>query len=428
MLSANRLGAGLGLAPIRNSRHYLSQDVLIEQLFAPRNSPLCHGNSDMPKKLQRKVAPKKVTPATTANKPDAGGGGGLFSKRVTPKLLNEFTNQLAVLLDAGIPVTKCLRILQGQMPPGGMKKALLEVREDVEGGTSLSESFAKQNHIFDSLYTNMVAAGEAGGVQDVILNRLADFMESQEDIKSRVKGALAYPVAVLCVAVLVLVLVFIFVIPKFTEIFIQQFGSVEALPQITQFVINTADHLKQAWWAYLGGLLLLIVLHSILRKKWDAYNWMFDGMILRIPLFGTLVKRSLVARFSRTFGTLIESGVPHLEALEILRNALPNARMTDAVNRIRGSIREGSGIATPMGQSGIFDDIVINMIDVGEETGELDRMLSKIADRYEVEVKRTVDSTFKFIEPLLLVVMAVVVGVIVFALFTPLLKLMEKFS
>ncbi|MEE2888435.1 MAG: type II secretion system F family protein [Planctomycetota bacterium] len=381
----------------------------------------------MPKKLQRKVAPKKAAPAVADNKQETGGGG-LFSRRVTPRLLNEFTNQLAVLLDAGIPVTKCLRILQGQMPPGAMKKALLEIREDVEGGTSLSESFAKQEHIFDSLYTNMVAAGEAGGVQDVILNRLADFMESQEDIKSRVKGALAYPIAVLCVAVLVLVLVFIFVIPKFREIFIQQFGSVEALPTITQFVINTADHLKQTWWAYFGGLFVLWLVHSLFRRKWQAYNWMFDGLLLRIPLFGTLVKRSLVARFSRTFGTLIESGVPHLEALEILGNALPNVRMVDAVNRIRGSIREGSGIATPMGQSGIFDDIVINMVDVGEETGELDRMLGKIADRYEIEVKRTVDSTFKFIEPLLLVVMAVVVGVIVFALFTPLLKLMEKFS
>ena len=173
----------------------------------------------MPKKLQRKVAPKKAAPAVADNKREAGGGG-LFSRRVTPRLLNEFTNQLAVLLDAGIPVTKCLRILQGQMPPGAMKKALLEIREDVEGGTSLSESFAKQEHIFDSLYTNMVAAGEAGGVQDVILNRLADFMESQEDIKSRVKGALAYPIAVLCVAVLVLVLVFIFVIPKFEDMFL----------------------------------------------------------------------------------------------------------------------------------------------------------------------------------------------------------------
>ena len=173
------------------------------------------------------------------------------SRRVSTKLLNEFTNQLAVLLDAGIPVTKCLRILEGQMSAGAMKRALMEIREDVEGGTSLSESFAKHPKTFDSLYTNMVAAGEAGGVQDVILNRLAEFMENQEEIKSRVKGALAYPIAVMCVAIVVLVLVFIFVIPKFKDIFLQQFGSMEAMPKITQIVINAGDHLKAWWWTYM---------------------------------------------------------------------------------------------------------------------------------------------------------------------------------
>jgi type IV pilus assembly protein PilC len=381
----------------------------------------------MPKKLQRKVAPKK-SPGVAVDKAQvsSGGGGFLGRRRVTPKLLNEFTNQLAVLLDAGIPVTKCLRILEGQMPPGGMKKALLEVREDVEGGTSLSEALAKQDHIFDSLYTNMVAAGEAGGVQDIILNRLADFMENQEDIKSRVKGALAYPIAVLCVAIGVLVLMFILVIPQFKDIFLQQFGSLDALPKVTQVVLGVADHLKVWWWVYVLALVSVTALHKLLRARWPAYNWAVDTMLLGFPLFGKLINRSLVARFSRTFGTLIQSGVPHLEALDILRNALPNVRMTDAVQRIHGSIREGSGIAVPMGQSGIFDDIVVNMVDVGEQTGELDRMLGKIADRYEIEVKRTVDSTFKFIEPMLLVFMAVIVGVIVFALFTPLLALMDK--
>jgi type IV pilus assembly protein PilC len=381
----------------------------------------------MPKKLQRKVAPRKSAP-TAVSVPDkaSAGGGILQSRRVSARLLNEFTNQLAVLLDAGIPVTKCLRILEGQMAPGAMKRALLEIREDVEGGTSLSESLAKHPKIFDSLYTNMVSAGEAGGVQDVILNRLADFMENQEEIKSRVKGALAYPVAVMCVAVAVLVLVFIFVIPQFKEIFLQQFGSMEAMPTVTQYVIGIGDHLKLYWWAYLFAAILLYSLHKFLRAKWPKYEWGTDTFAIRLPLFGTLIKKSLVARFSRTFGTLIQSGVPHLEALDILRFALPNVRMTDSISRIHGSIREGSGIAIPMGQSGIFDDIVCNMVDVGEQTGELDRMLGKIADRYEIEVKRTVDSTFKFIEPLLLIMMAAVVAVIVFALFMPLLKLMNK--
>ncbi len=383
----------------------------------------------MPKKLQRKVAPRKSAPAVSETpKKDSAGGGMFQSRRVSTKLLNEFTNQLAVLLDAGIPVTKCLRILEGQMSAGAMKRALMEIREDVEGGTSLSESFAKHPKTFDSLYTNMVAAGEAGGVQDVILNRLAEFMENQEEIKSRVKGALAYPIAVMCVAIVVLVLVFIFVIPKFKDIFLQQFGSMEAMPKITQIVINAGDHLKAWWWTYMLFAIGTYSLHRFLRSKWAAYEWRMDTISLGIPLFGTLIKKTLVARFSRTFGTLIQSGVPHLEALDILRGALPNVRMTDSISKIHGSIREGSGIAIPMGQSGIFDDIVCNMVDVGEQTGELDRMLGKIADRYEVEVRRTVDSTFKFIEPALLVGMAVIVAIIVFALFMPLLKLMNKIA
>ena len=271
----------------------------------------------------------------------------------------------------------------------------------------------------------MVAAGEAGGVQDVILIRLAGFMENQEEIKSRVKGALAYPIAVLFVAVLVMSLVMIFVIPKFEQIFKQYLSDAE-MPKITQIVLGLSRHLAARWWIYVIVSVAIYGLHRLLRTKWKAYEWGFDTLMIRIPLFGTLVKKSLVARFTRTFGTLIQSGVPHLEALDILRSALPNTRMTDAVSRVHNSIREGSGIAEPLGHSGIFDDIVVNMVDVGEQTGELDRMLGKIADRYEIEVKRTVDSTFKFIEPLLLVVMAVVVGVIVFALFSPLLKLMES--
>ncbi|MEE9126556.1 MAG: type II secretion system F family protein [Planctomycetota bacterium] len=382
----------------------------------------------MPKKLQRKVAVQRAKPAqavaTTGQKPPAAGMFG--GRRVTIRLLTEFTCQLAVLLDAGIPVTKCLRILEGQMPAGALRRALAGVTEDVESGTSLSESLAKYPDIFDHLYTSMVSAGEAGGVQDVILNRLADFMESQEDIRSRVKGALAYPIAVLSVAIAVLVMVFIFVIPKFEDIFIQQFGSRDELPAVTLLVIDTANHVTGYWWAYVVGGFLVVLVHKLLRTNIPAYETATDTMKLRFPLFGTLIKKSLVARFSRTFGTLIQSGVAHLEALDILRAALPNVRMTDAVNRVHTSIREGSGIATPMQESGIFDAIVVNMVDVGEQTGELDRMLGKVADRYEIEVKRTVDSNFKFIEPALLVVMAVLVGVIVFALFQPLLKLMQK--
>lgn len=381
----------------------------------------------MPKKLQRKIpAPKTATPAA-APKAASGGGGGLalFARtRVTPRVLAEFTSQLAVLLNAGIPITKSLRILEGQMPPGPMKRIAGSLVEDVEGGTALSEAMTKHDAVFDPLYTNMVRAGEAGGVQEEILNRLSGFLTTSEAIKSRVKGALAYPVAILVVALLVLLLVFAFVIPKFKQVF--EATGKGSMHWTTEFVIAVGEHLKVWWWSYLVGALLVVVLHRVLMAKVFGYRSFMHRQALRMPLFGKLVHKSLVARFARTFGTLIQSGVPHLDALDILAASTSNVHMKSAVGDVQSSIREGAGFAVPMGESGMFDDIVVNMVDVGEQTGELDRMLAKVADRYEVEVDRTIETTFKLIEPILLVFLAVAVGFIVFALFMPLLQMMQR--
>ena len=380
----------------------------------------------MPKKLQRKIpAPTAVAAAPTAAA-GAGAKGGvtLFaSKRVTPRVLAEFTSQLAVLLNAGIPITKSLRILEGQLPPGPMKRVAASLVEDVEGGTALSEAMTKHDAVFDPIYTNMVRAGEAGGVQEEILNRLAGFLTASESIKSRVKGALAYPVAILVVAVLVLLLVFAFVIPRFKQVF--EATGKASMHWTTQLVIDIGEHLKFWWWIYLVGAALLIVLHRVLMGRVDGYRSFMHRRALGMPLFGKLVHKSLVARFARTFGTLIQSGVPHLDALDILAASTANVHMKAAVGGVQASIREGAGFAVPMGESGMFDDIVVNMVDVGEQTGELDRMLTKIADRYETEVDRTIETTFKLIEPILLVFLAVAVGFIVFALFMPLLQMMQ---
>ncbi len=384
----------------------------------------------MPKKLQRKLPAPKQTAALV---PTSGGGGGqkssLFSfgrNRVTPRVLAEFTSQLAVLLNAGIPITKSLRILEGQLPQGAMKRIAGTLVEDVEGGTALSEAMTKHSLVFDPLYTNMVRAGEAGGVQEEILHRLSGFLTTSESIKARVKGALAYPIAILTVAVLVLMLVFAFVIPKFKSVF-ETIGK-GALHWTTQLVMDIGDHMKAWWWCYLLAIVLLISLNRLLMAKVFAYRSFMHRRALRVPLFGKLIHKSLVARFARTFGTLIQSGVPHLEALDILAASTNNVHMKAAVSDVQASIREGAGFAVPMGESGMFDDIVVNMVDVGEQTGELDRMLAKVADRYETEVDRTVETTFKLIEPILLVVMAVAVGFIVFALFMPLLTMMQQMS
>jgi type IV pilus assembly protein PilC len=382
----------------------------------------------MPKKLQRKIPVPKPTavPAVAGAAPDQGGGGlRLFGRnRVTPRVLAEFTSQLAVLLNAGIPITKSLRILEGQLPAGPMKRIARSLVDDVEGGTSLSESMQKHDAVFDALYTNMVRAGEAGGVQEEILNRLSGFLAQSESIKSKVKGALAYPIAIMTVAVLVLFLVFAFVIPKFKSVF-ESMGQKGSMHWTTDTVIGIGEHMQWAWWIYLLAVVLLVALHRFLLAKVAPYRSVMHRFALKVPLFGKLVHKSLVARFARTFGTLIQSGVPHLEALDILQASTRNVHMQGAVVDVQASIKEGAGFAVPMGESGMFDDIVVNMVDVGEQTGELDRMLAKVADRYEGEVDRTVETTFKVIEPILLVVMAVVVGFIVFALFMPLLTMMQ---
>jgi type IV pilus assembly protein PilC len=386
----------------------------------------------MPKKLQRKLpVPKQAVvraPEGGGRAAERSGGGGLsFGRnRVTARVLAEFTSQLAVLLNAGIPITKSLRILEGQLKPGPMKRIAGQLVEDVEGGTALSEAMTKHDQVFDPLYTNMVRAGEAGGVQEEILNRLSGFLTTSEAIKGRVKGALAYPVAILVVAVLVLLLVFAFVIPRFKQVF-ETMGRGE-LHWTTQFVMSVGEHMKVWWWSYLLGAVLLVLLHRLLMQKAMGFRRVMHKLALHLPLFGPLVHKSLVARFARTFGTLIQSGVPHLEALDILLASTNNVHMRGAVGMVQSSIREGAGFAVPMGESHMFDDIVVNMVDVGEQTGELDRMLAKVADRYETEVDQTVETTFKAIEPILLVLMAVVVGFIVFALFMPLLTMMQQIS
>jgi type IV pilus assembly protein PilC len=386
----------------------------------------------MPKKLQRKPATRTAEAAppvaAVAGGQAKGGWSPLASRRVSSRALMEFTTQLATLLDAGIPIVRCLKILEGQLSPGMLKRVLFQTTEEVEGGTSLSDALAKHPKVFDRLYTNMVRAGEAGGVQETILNRLAGFMEKAETIKQKTKGALAYPISVFLVASGMLTLVFIFVIPKFREIFRQIFKTEDELPPLTRYLISFAEHLKVWWWVYFLSVALVVMTHSLLRRRVRGYRRGTDATLLRLPLFGRLVQKTLVARFARTFGTLIQSGVPHLEALEIVKGAIANVVVTDSVERVHASIKEGEGIARPMGESGIFDDIVVNMVDVGEETGELDRMLIKIADRFDAEVDRTVDVVFRTAEVALIVIMAVVVGVIVFALLAPMLKLMEKFQ
>jgi len=277
--------------------------------------------------------------------------------------------------------------------------------------------------VFDKLYSSMVRAGEAGGVLDRVLLRQATYLENAAAIRAKIAGAMIYPAVIVLVAVLVVSAVIVWVIPRFQEIF-QSFNI--RLPAVTQLLLDVSSFTVHYWFVVFGVPIAAYVLHRIFLVKSQRYRYRVHRMWLRLPLVGPVVSRTLIASFARTFGTLIQAGVPHLDALSIVRDATANEVLMEGVEDIRRTVREGEGIARPMGETGLFDDLVTNMVDVGEATGELDKMLLKVADAYEVQVDRKINAMFKWIEPLLLVIVAAFVGFIVVSLFLPLMEIMSQ--
>ncbi len=376
------------------------------------------------------AAGSKPAPRGKGAKPAAGAAAPPRTKkrkgrvRVSTKALTQFTTQLSTLQDAGLPIVRSLKILEGQMDRGPFKSVMADVTEDVESGSPLSEAMAKHPSVFDNLYANMVKAGEAGGVLDVILSRLASFMEKSQRLKGRIKGAMIYPAVVASVTLLILLLIMIFVVPKFEEVF-KSLPGVGELPALTQALQGFSKFLVQSWWAVILIVVVVVLLFRLFARS-KVGRRLFDRVKLNMPVVGGLTRKIVVARFSRTFGTLIASGVPILEALDICRDTAGNYVMEEALQNVRDSISEGGTIAEPLGESGIFDDIVVNMIDVGEETGELDKMLIRIADNYDEEVDIAVGSITSIIEPVLIIFLGGAVFTIVLGLFLPLLKLIES--
>jgi type IV pilus assembly protein PilC len=343
--------------------------------------------------------------------------------RVKHKQLTQFTQQLSVLMDAGLPIVRSLKILGGQQKPGLLKNIVIEVSEDVETGSSFSEALAKHPKTFDKLYVNMVKAGEAGGVLDVILQRLAGFMERMEALKRKIIGASIYPAVVITIAVAVVLAIMTFIVPKFEEVFKQV---KVPMPGLTIMLMDISNFIKSP--VGMGTILGLPFLTLIILKVWGKTKGgriTIDRIKLNAPLVGPIIKKSVISRFCRTLGTLLQSGVPILEALAIVKNATGNEVVSNAIGTVHDSIREGESIAEPLAACGVFDDIVINMIDVGEETGELDKMLLKIADNYDAEVDAAVSALMSVMEPILIVGLGFTVGFIVVALFLPLISLLE---
>jgi len=372
-----------------------------------------------------KIVANAATAATGAVVGAARRKQALVFGGVSSKELTQFTRQFSTLIDAGLPIVRSLDILANQLRPGVLKNALVVIQEDVESGSSLSEAMAKHPSVFDKLFVNMVRAGEVGGVLDVILERLADFREKSQRLKRKIIGAMVYPVLVMLIASIILLAIMFFIIPKFEKIFKDM--KLGNLPPLTQGLMTVTKVVTTYWYMLPGIPLALYILFKVIRSTASG-RYAIDNVKLHLPVFGMIIRKSAISNFCRTLGTLISSGVPILDALSIIKNATGNEVVAKAVEQVHDSIREGDTIAGPLRNSGVFDDMVVNMIDVGEETGELDKMLVKIADIYDEEVDTLVVGLVAALEPALIIFMGVTVGTIVVALFMPLVKLIERVS
>lgn len=348
------------------------------------------------------------------------------TRRIKPKPLATLTRQLATTLDAGMPLLRALRLLQEQETGGNTLRVLREIGEDIESGNTFSEALARHPKTFDKLYVNMVKAGELGGVLELVLNRLADFLEKAERIKGRVIAAMFYPVSVLLVAAGILVVLMHFIIPKFKLVFADLMEG-RPFPAFTQFVFDISArferHFVGIFVGLVGGWIALTLLRKLpfVGRWWDRRRW-------RLPVLGNLLRKLALVRFARTLGTLIASGVPILQALAIVREVAGNRVLADAIDAVHQSVREGESLTAPLRSAQIFPPIVVGLMDVGEQTGALPEMLLRIADTAEQEADNIVAALSSLLEPIMIVILAVIVGTIVIALFMPIVDLGNGFG
>jgi type IV pilus assembly protein PilC len=364
-----------------------------------------------------------VPVSVKAKSKDLFEGFNLLQGKVKIRELVVFTRQFATMIDAGLPLVQCLDIQAEQQPNKTFQKVLREVKADVEQGSTFADGLAKHPRVFDELYTNLITAGEIGGILDTILNRLATYLEKADSLRRKVKGAMVYPITVLVVAIGVLALLLVKVIPVFERMF-QDFGG--ALPGPTQMVVDLS-HFLQAYIAYMlvGGVAALVAFFQG-RRRVPSFRYRTDAIALKLPVFGTLLRKVAVARFSRTLGTMISSGVPILDALDICARTAGNKVIEAALQRTRAAISEGRTIAEPLEASGVFPGMVVQMIAVGEQTGAMDAMLSKIADFYDDEVDTAVEALTSLLEPLMMVFLGGSIGAILIAMYLPIFKLAEN--
>ena len=398
-----------------------SENEAIQQLRASGLYPTqIQEEGKLSKKAKAAFAPKAKSKAKA--KPAAKAGGS-----VKPKSLTIFTRQLATLIDSGLPLLRSLTVLEKQEPNPVLRATVGALAENVQGGSTFSESLAQHPKIFNTLYVNMVKAGELGGVLEVVLNRLAEYQEKAQKLKNKIVSAMVYPVIVMFIAVGILVFLMIFIVPKFKEMFT---NTDQELPLISKIVFGTSEFFLARPF-FLPNVFFLSIVFAIavvlfnIWGKTKGGRSAIDLIKLRMPILGDIQRKSAVSRFSRTLGTLVTSGVPILQALNITRDTAGNVVISGAIEKVHEAVKEGETIVTPLQASGVFPNMVISMVDVGEETGQLPEMLLKIADVYDDEVDNSVTALTSILEPIMIVVLALIVGSVVFALFLPLIKMIS---
>jgi type IV pilus assembly protein PilC len=345
----------------------------------------------------------------------------LFQGRIKTKLLMVFTRQLATLVEAGLPLLRGLHVLQRQEKNPQLHAAVIGMAESVESGSTFAEALAQYPKVFTLFYINMVKAGEASGALNTVLTRLAEFMEKSQKIRNKVRGAMVYPIVVMVMAMVILGVLMVFVIPKFKEIFDDLLQG-KALPALTQLVIGASDLVAKNGLYLLAGIIGVVILFRMWGKT-ERGRRSLDVMKLKAPIFGQLVRKTAIANFTRTLGTLMTGGVPILQALNIVKEVTNNAVLAKAIAQVHDSVKEGETIVSPLEASGVFPAMVVSMIQVGEETGALPEMLMKVAENYDDEVDTAVEALTSIIEPIMIIFLAVVVGTIVIAMFLPLVTI-----
>jgi type IV pilus assembly protein PilC len=375
--------------------------------------------------VKAQLARQRITPTKVKKKSkDLFANVTFLQPTVKQRDVILFARQFSTMIDAGLPIIQCLDILYSQQANATFKRMLKEIKESVEGGATLAEALKKFPKQFDNLFVNMIAAGEAGGILDAILRRLAAYMEKAAKLKAQVKGAMTYPVVTLIIAVLVLAVILVFVIPVFEEMF-ADFGG--ELPMPTQIVVAMSDMVKSKIIYIIVGLVFFIIAFKKFYGTEKGREFV-DKMLLKVPVFGDLLRKVAVAKFTRTMGTMLASGVAILEALDIVAKTAGNKTVEKAIYSVRKGIAEGRTMADPLAQSGVFPSMVCQMISVGESTGALDAMLEKIADFYDEEVDQAVENLTALIEPFMLVFLGVTIGGLVIAMYLPIFKMAGAIS